>query len=344
MRTPTLRKIAAACGVNVSTVSRALNNSSKIAPETREAILKKARELGWKPNPLASAYMSHLRSGREPTHQGNLAFLVAFREIKTGGELPEYHKLVFAGAKARAESQGFSIEPIWLRDVGFDMVRLSKLLKNRGVMGVILHGGDLKDDDFARFDWNSFALATWGFSLQKPLIHRAAYHMAHGMRLAHSKIRSFGYTRIALAMAERQNELTDHAAPSYFHDGQLKSKYPRLIKLYDGYTTEAQKELQRWLLKIKPEVVVGDEWVWNAIQGTKMRIPDDVAFVSPHWSSEWPLLAGIDHLPYVIGTNVVDLVTGQIIRNERGIPSIPKLLYNEGVWRDGATLPAKRKS
>lgn len=342
MKTPTLRKIAEACKVNVSTVSRALNNSSKIAPETRVQILRRARELGWKPNPLASAYMSHLRSTREPTHQGNLAFLVAFRELWNPESLPDYHKQVFAGAKARAESQGFSLEAIWLREVNFDMQRLSRLLRNRGVMGVILHGGDLKDEEFARFDWPSFALATWGFSIQSPRIHRAAHHMAHGMRLALTKIRTLGYSRIALAIAERQDELTDHAALSCFYDQQ--KPVSRLIKIYDGYTLEKQKRLQQWIHKVNPDVILGDEAVWGAIGGMKLRVPEDLAFVSPHWSAEWPDVAGIDHLPYVIGTNVVDLVTGQIIRNERGIPSIPKILFHEGVWRDGRSLPSKKSA
>lgn len=342
MKIPTLRKIAAACGVNVSTVSRALNNSNKIAPETRDEILKRARELGWKPNPYASAYMSHLRSTRDPAHQGNLAFLIAFKdEYKTAAELPEYRKLVYAGAKARAESQGFLIEPIWLRDVNFDMIRLSRLLKNRGVVGVIMEGGNLKDEEFARFDWNSFALATWGFSIRQPRIHRAALHMAFGMRLALSRIRALGYSRISLALSKRHDELADYAARSYFYDEQTKSIATRLIKIYDGFSLEVRRDLERWIRKTKPDVIVGDELVWQAITAMKLRIPEDISFVSPHWSSEWPEIAGIDHLPYVIGTNVVDLVTGQIIRNERGIPNIPKLLFHEGAWRDGRSLPAK---
>ncbi|GGN80750.1 hypothetical protein GCM10010112_56580 [Actinoplanes lobatus] len=52
----TMRDIAAASGVSQSTVSRVLNNAPTrvpIAPETRERVIRAARELGYRPNPLA---------------------------------------------------------------------------------------------------------------------------------------------------------------------------------------------------------------------------------------------------------------------------------------------------
>src|SRR5687768_18139813 len=53
---PTMRDIAAAAAVSQSTVSRVLSGAPTavpIAPETRERVLRTARELGYRPNPLA---------------------------------------------------------------------------------------------------------------------------------------------------------------------------------------------------------------------------------------------------------------------------------------------------
>ena len=53
---PRMRDIAAMAGVSQSTVSRVLNDAPTrvpIAPETRERVLVAARELGYRPNPLA---------------------------------------------------------------------------------------------------------------------------------------------------------------------------------------------------------------------------------------------------------------------------------------------------
>ena len=50
---PTLRDIAVACGVDVSTVSRALNGDSRVREATRKRISQQARLMGYQPNQAA---------------------------------------------------------------------------------------------------------------------------------------------------------------------------------------------------------------------------------------------------------------------------------------------------
>ena len=49
----TASDLAKACGVSRSTVNRALLGEGRINKDTKEMILKKAKELGYKPNLLA---------------------------------------------------------------------------------------------------------------------------------------------------------------------------------------------------------------------------------------------------------------------------------------------------
>ena len=56
----TLKDVAKLACVDVSTVSRALNNTSYVHPETKERVYAAARELGYRPNVIARA----LRQGR----------------------------------------------------------------------------------------------------------------------------------------------------------------------------------------------------------------------------------------------------------------------------------------
>jgi LacI family transcriptional regulator len=51
----TIRDVARASNVSISTVSKALNNNGHLRAETREKILATARELGFRPNDLAQA-------------------------------------------------------------------------------------------------------------------------------------------------------------------------------------------------------------------------------------------------------------------------------------------------
>lgn len=53
MRYITIKDIARALNVSVATVSRAFNDKYDIRKETRELVLKKAKEMGYRPNPIA---------------------------------------------------------------------------------------------------------------------------------------------------------------------------------------------------------------------------------------------------------------------------------------------------
>lgn len=52
---PTIRDVAQAAGVSIGTVSKALNKSGSLKMETRERVIAKAKELGFRPNDLAQA-------------------------------------------------------------------------------------------------------------------------------------------------------------------------------------------------------------------------------------------------------------------------------------------------
>ncbi|MGH3486381.1 MAG: LacI family DNA-binding transcriptional regulator, partial [Actinopolymorphaceae bacterium] len=62
-RAPTIRDVAAHCGVATSTVSRAFSHPGRVNPATRQRILDAAAEMGYRPNPIARA----LPSGRTRT-------------------------------------------------------------------------------------------------------------------------------------------------------------------------------------------------------------------------------------------------------------------------------------
>ena len=51
----TIRDVARQSGVSVATVSRVLNNSALVSPDTREAVMKAVTQLGYRPNANAQA-------------------------------------------------------------------------------------------------------------------------------------------------------------------------------------------------------------------------------------------------------------------------------------------------
>ena len=49
----TIKDVAARCGLSISTVSKAFNNYADISAETREAVQRAAKEIGYYPNAIA---------------------------------------------------------------------------------------------------------------------------------------------------------------------------------------------------------------------------------------------------------------------------------------------------
>ncbi len=340
MRNPTVREIARASNFSPATVARALGNSPLVRDATRRKIRKAARDLGWSPNPLSSIYMAHLRSTRIPSWRATLAYLIPYEDPAL---YVDYFKLHGKGAGERAASLGYSLEVIWLRDFGHDVAKLEKFLKHRGIPGLILNGGELPAGTFRDFDWSHFAAASWGFSLDQPVLHQAGYHYMQGMRTILRKLEDLGYRRIAMVISEDNDRLSDHTLLSAFSYAETHRPPGRWLKSYPLKSWHSNRgeriKIQHWLRRNRPDVVIGETVAWEAIQGMGWKVPGDVAFVSPNWSAVWPRIGGINHLPEVIGANSVDLVANQLTHNERGVPRHAKVVLNEGEWMDGPSVP-----
>lgn len=108
---PTLKDVARLANVDVSTVSRALNNTAHVHPTTKARILAAAKELGYRPNPVAQG----LRRGRQHTIAVLLPRLqlTIFAEIAQGIEQEARrlgYSIVFANTGDDPEREAESLE------------------------------------------------------------------------------------------------------------------------------------------------------------------------------------------------------------------------------------------
>lgn len=91
----TLKDIAAAVQLDASTVSRALNGSDRVKPETREVVLEVAREMGYVPNLLARQ-LRRDNATRPRARTGIIAFLMRRESIDTWHPEDRYKSRLFA--------------------------------------------------------------------------------------------------------------------------------------------------------------------------------------------------------------------------------------------------------
>lgn len=119
----TLKDVAKLANVDVSTVSRALNNTSYVHPDTKEKIYAAAKELGYHPNAMARA----LRQGRSHV----IAVVV-----------PRLHLTIFSeilqGIEEEAQKRGYmTIVCVTEDDPKIEKDRLNRLRDSR-VDGIII--------------------------------------------------------------------------------------------------------------------------------------------------------------------------------------------------------------
>ena len=60
----TIKDVAKQSGVSIATVSRVINGSIKVKPETREAVLKTIKELNYTPNAIAQGLQKKKNNGK----------------------------------------------------------------------------------------------------------------------------------------------------------------------------------------------------------------------------------------------------------------------------------------
>jgi DNA-binding LacI/PurR family transcriptional regulator len=338
----TLAEIAKRAGVSVMTVSRALRKQSNISPETQKKIQDIADQLGYRPNPLVSALMTYRRSAKPVQAHVSIGFITDF-PTRDGWKVSKLYQEFFEGVSESADRHGYGVETFWLREPGMTTERLTQILLTRSIHGLVIaplpvaHG----ELDLA---WENFSAVTFGYSLTKPLMHRAVNHQFRSMRLAMRELRKLGYKRLGLALPSSLNERVDRqwVASYLVEELQFNHSVPLFVPEDENWKFE---NFRKWFESQKPDVVIShEEVVLDWLKRLGAHVPDDAGFVHLNCTNEDGQFAGIYQNGPTIGSAAVDFLIGMIHRNERGVPTLPHSLLIEGTWVAGKTVRARGKT
>jgi LacI family transcriptional regulator len=95
----------------------------------------------------------------------------------------------------------------------------------------------------------------------------------------------------------------------------------------------------KWFETHRPDVVVSQDH--NCIEylgRLRLRVPDDVGFAHLSLTDTDTGLAGINQNGRIVGASAIDLIDGQLRRNERGLSTTPKTVLIQGRWIPGPTV------
>lgn len=336
----TMKQVAERAGVSASTVCRSLGADPQIPEGTRQRIRKIATELGYRPDPLLSAYAGRRRGKTEGVEITTLAYVTNFETADEWVSNPFYSPL-FKGAAAQAQRQGFKLEHFWMRQPGMTGESLSRILHHRGIAGLCVAPTPAARGRLS-MDWKRFSCATIGYSLLRPDIHRIAPHHFHGLLTANRKLRRLGYQRIGLCVYVSTSQRVDdlwlagsHIAREHFPEDPMK------VFLFND---ETRRNIPDWARAERLEVVLSDNTHALAeMRRAGISSPGEIDFATLNWVRDQPEIAGINQRPAAIGAAAVDLIIAQIRRGERGIPEMPMTSMIEGIWVNGPSLHKKAR-
>lgn len=326
----TIRDVAKAAGVHPSTVSRALRNHSGLPETTLHRIQTIARELNYRPDPLISALVSK-RYNKENRAIGTIAWIDTLKEKEGWLQTPFQHT-AFYGAQRQAAKKGYQVERFWLGDPNMTASRLSDILYHRGIRGVCIP--PMMRRSYLKLKWDHFACAAIGYSMIRPQLHRVTPHHMYNMQTVLRTLRKTGHQRIGTVISRNLNRKT---ADIYLAAILLNQKrygrngFPILIHNFNH--KEAWQQGKIWAHKHKLDALILIPYASSLINRESSLLTDlDIPVAT--------LTTANDHFPFPyldektdsVGAAAIDLIIGQIERNEFGIPSPPQVLMVEGVW------------
>jgi DNA-binding LacI/PurR family transcriptional regulator len=336
---PTMRDVAAAVGVSQSTVSRVLSGVESPIPvtaATKDRILAAARDLGYRPNPLARG----LRGAR------TMLLGVIVRDIMD----PLYAGVLEALATA-ARSHGYNIVVGTVHGEADEAVALTAVLETRHCDAVVLVG-DMRDqpglmDEIAKTHVPT--VAAWAGS-RRLGIPVAGVDNRVGVREAVAYLLGLGHRRIAMIAGRRFVDFVERRTAwletMAAHDLPVPARYCQWATNDPVSAGTAMVALMGLVDRPTAVIASTDYMAIGALHAATregLRVPADVSIVG---FDDLPISAHLNpgltsvHMPILeIATIVVDEAIALVDRDERHRPFATRMVRPWLLVRDSCCPP-----
>ncbi len=341
----TTRAIARSCGFGQSTVSMALRHDPRIPEATRQTILAAATKLGYQPDPHFSRLMSSVKRRSVQRQTQVLAYVILWKRAQDHYFYRTYREYR-AGAQARAAEFGYQLEDFVVNEEGITPRRLDAILRTRFIPGMLVapvsfnHPARNPLGTENHLLHENYAISTIAYALSRPEVNRAVHDHTLAMEKTVKILRERKFRRIGLVLSRASHlRVQGRWLAGYLLAQQAmlpeEILQPLLLDDINDFPV-----LAGWLKQERPEVIIALEMdvMQRHLSHLHLRVPHDISLAHLDISGDSPEFAGIIQRNSAIGAAAFDLLLAQILRNERGAPSVRKTVMIEGHWQDGPTL------
>ncbi len=343
----TMSMIAAEVGCSKNTVSLALRDDPQIPATTRETIRKVADKLGYRPNAVVSHLMAQLRSSQTARFQAKLALVNAHRDPKafrSHATIPAYVR----GCERRAVKLGYSFDYFWLHDPKLKAESWIRVLRTRAIKGLIIVG--MMDQNqlppHLLLVWENFPCVVTGVRTREPALSFSCVDHHDLVIQAFERALAFGYQRPALVVEERIDRLVEGRFSGAMLSAQQGLPRTRRVPAFTQIDRARHKPglFYDWFDRHQPDVLLSlYNVVFPWLKDRGLRVPKDVGVIQLEWRESHAEITGMNQHNDAVGEAAVDMVVGQIHRNETSIPLFPRATLIGASWVDGDSVRVQKK-
>ena len=337
----TLRDVATEAGCSHSTVSLALRNHPRIPERTRTRVQGIAERMGYRSNPYVQSLLSQVRRGRVQPQRAGLALISNYQKPKQWRNMPN-NRVAVEGAFQRARELGFSLEEFRLTEKGMNFTRLEKILKARGIRGILVAP---TPDDRLRLDMDirSFAVVSMGQSLLNPSLSTVSHYHSHSMRQTLEELKERDYCRIGCSIDRGNDARIEAGWSAHFQHFQNLSPGTRRIPIHLRSQEASIDELVEYTRVHRLDALVTDRHDYlEKLTATGICAPKDLGFACLALPTSQSRISGIYQNNQRTGSLSVELLVQLINNSNFGVPAIPQHVFTPGEWQEGTSLRAKQ--
>ncbi len=268
----TIKDVAAKCGLSISTVSKAFNNYADISAETREAVQRAAREIGYYPNAIART----LKTNRSY----NLGVL--FQEERGAGLTHSFFASVLEAFKSESEKHGYDITFI-SHNIGWNGMTYLEHCRYRNVDGVCVVCANFYSPEVVELLSSDIPVVTidHAFASRSCVLSENV----EGMKSLVEYAASLGHTRIAYVHGEKAS-VTENRITGYYRGLAAAGIEPNpeylLQGLYDSPEAGADAVRRLMALSEPPTCILlpDDHTALGALDAAAelgLRVPEDLS-------------------------------------------------------------------
>lgn len=338
----TMREIAEKVGVSKNTVSLALRGHRSISVATRERVRAVADRLGYRPNALVAHLIAQLRSSRAVGFQAKLALFNAHRDpraLRTHATIPAY----VAGIERRGAQLGYAFDRFWLHDPKAKAESLIRILRTRGIKGLIVVG--LMDHNqlppHLADVWAAFPTVVTGVRTRAPALSFSCVDHHDLVIHAFEKALALGYRRPGLVMDRRIDRLVEGRFSGAMLTAQQALPASRRVQAFLEVERARMDRtvFDRWFARHRPDVLLSlYNVVFPWLKALGRSVPDDTGVIQLEWRAGHAEISGMNQHNDFVGEAAVDMVVGQIHRNESGVPAFPRATLIGASWVEGKSV------